>query len=272
MIKNRFFLIIFVISSLVFVEGCVPVLVAGGAAGVGKALYQDKTVGEAVSDQTVWAKIRAAFINADIDSLVGSVNVKVSEGRVLLTGTVSSREDMVKIIKICWQQTGVKEVINELKLSKDNDTSLKQYAHDSWITTRLKSKLFFTKNIKSVNYNIITIDGVVYIIGIAQSQENLSKVTDIASQISGVKEVVSYIRVKKSTDEVTGEDGVSDDSIDVFDKEDVDKAKEESKTQELPKTKEEKPISEPKPKASAPKSTPKKDKDDIFSEEDFESF
>jgi len=56
----------------------------------------------------------------------------------------------------------------------------KRFASDAWISTQIESKLLFTKDIKSVNYSVETIDGVVYLMGIAQDREELDAVTQIA--------------------------------------------------------------------------------------------
>jgi osmotically-inducible protein OsmY len=211
-------IIIVLISGFFSLIGCVPVVVGGAAAG-GKVLTQSKTIGESVSDTTIWTKIRASFISNNLDSLVGSVNVTVHDGRVLLTGRVKSNETMISVIRVCWDQGGVKEVINELKIDDENKKSFMSYSKDTWITTRIKSKMLVSKQVKSINYTVETIDGVVYLFGIARTQEELEIVTEIASTVSGVEKVISYVRVhgdlesriqKTRNGENSGEIGYSD--------------------------------------------------------------
>ena len=69
-------------------------------------------------------------------------------------------------------------------------------AKDGAITTQVKSHLLFDGNIRSLNYSIKTVGGVVYIMGDAQSQEELNLVSEYASKVSGVKKVMNYARVK----------------------------------------------------------------------------
>jgi len=57
--------------------------------------------------------------------------------------------------------------------------------------------ILVTPNIKSVNYSFEAIDGVVYILGIAQSQDELNKVIEIARKIGGVNKVINYVRISK---------------------------------------------------------------------------
>ncbi|MDP5370565.1 MAG: BON domain-containing protein, partial [Pseudomonadota bacterium] len=78
----------------------------------------------------------------------------------------------------------------------NDDIGVGIYAQDSWITTQLKSKLLFGDDIRSLNYSLKTVGGVAYILGVAQSKEELDKVLDIASKTSGVTKVVNYTRVR----------------------------------------------------------------------------
>lgn len=125
------------------------------------------------------------------------VNVKVNEGRVLLAGHVHALPARIDAVRLAWEVEGVREVINDIKVSHDERNKAAHYSRDTWITTQVKSKLLFAENIKSSNYSIDTVGGVVYIMGIADSKEELAKVTDIARKVDHVKKVVSHIRLKQ---------------------------------------------------------------------------
>ena len=188
--------------SFISLTSCVPVLLGAGALVGGKLITQDKTIGESMSDSTIWAKIKAGFVRENMDDVVGSINIEVSEGRVLLTGFVDASKDRVHILKVVWEQDGVREVINEIKIRDEGTKSgAFDYAKDSWTTSQIKTKLLFASGVTSVNYSVETINATVYVFGISNSEEELDKVKDIASKASGVKEVISYVRVKKSIDD-----------------------------------------------------------------------
>jgi hypothetical protein len=72
---------------------------------------------------------------------------------------------------------------------------LLQYTRDTMITSQIKSKTFVNREIKFVNYTVITINDVVYLFGIARSQEELEKVANIASNVYGVQKVVSHVKI-----------------------------------------------------------------------------
>jgi osmotically-inducible protein OsmY len=184
---------------LLGLNACIaPMLIGGTAAMGGRVTMQEKTIGESISDTTIWTKIRSGLIHNDIDGLFGSVNIEVNEGKVLLTGSVENKESIISILRIVWQQDGVKDVINELKIiPKEEKSGVFDYTKDSWITTQIKTKLLLNSNVRSVNYGVETIDGTVYLFGIARTQEEIEEVKDVVSSVNGVKEVKSYVRAKK---------------------------------------------------------------------------
>jgi osmotically-inducible protein OsmY len=67
---------------------------------------------------------------------------------------------------------------------------------DSFITARVKSNILFNGDVKSINYSIKTVGATVHIMGIAQNQAELDKVLAAARGTSGVKKVISYVKVK----------------------------------------------------------------------------
>ena len=62
----------------------------------------------------------------------------------------------------------------------------------------MKGKLILHENVNSLNYNIETVNKLVYIIGIAESESEKNLVIDIAQDVYGVEEVIDYISIKKS--------------------------------------------------------------------------
>lgn len=173
-------------------QGCVAAAV-GGAATVGVAAAQERSMADAVDDATIYATVNHQLLQKDV-KLYTKVGIEVVEGRVLLTGKVSKPEHRIEAVRLTWQADGVKEVINEIQVT-DKD-GITDFARDAWISTQLKTKLLFDKQISAINYNIETVNKVVYIIGIAQDQNELSRATNHARTIPHVRKVVSHVRLK----------------------------------------------------------------------------
>ena len=179
---------------------CVPVVVGTAATKVGALASEDRTAGDALDDTTIWTSIKRGFLEKGFHELFTKIHLQVLEGRVLMTGEVDSSEGVRQALEIAWSKQGVKEVLNELKIAQKptNKFDIEQYTIDTWITGRIKSKMLLDKGIKSVNYSIVTDNNIVYIFGIAQSENEMEKVCSISAKIRGVDRVISHVRLKDS--------------------------------------------------------------------------
>lgn len=181
-----------VIAAMFLLAGCAGV-VLGGAATTGVAVAQERTVGAAVDDAGIRFRVKDQLLDKSGD-LFRNVAVESVEGRVLLTGIVATPEERLEVARITWQINGVREVFNELQVT--NRGGIGNYLTDARIATQLRFKLMTDGDISSINYTIETINKIVYLIGIAQSQQELERVTGHARTISGVSQVVSYVILK----------------------------------------------------------------------------
>jgi osmotically-inducible protein OsmY len=170
--------------------GCGPALLGAGAATVGVAAAQERGAKGALSDVETQVAINNALLNHSTD-LFANVNTAVSEGRVLLTGSVANPQDSVDATRLAWTAPGVVEVINELTV--DSMRGFQGFASDRWIATQLRTRLVGDAKIASRNYNIEIYDGVVHLIGVALSPDELRRATWHASMTPGVREVVSHV-------------------------------------------------------------------------------
>ena len=66
------------------------------------------------------------------------------------------------------------------------------------ISTKVIGKLMLDEDVNSLNFNVETVNKVVYIIGIARSEKEKNQVIDLASQVYGVEQVIDYISIKQS--------------------------------------------------------------------------
>lgn len=193
--KLKSLLLLFVLSSFLF--SCLPALFTATTTST-VAVAKDRSVSQTMEDAKIATLIRTAFIKNNFRDLYAKINTDVINGRVLYTGTVDQNEDMITAVQIAWDQAGVKEVINELKVDKNsNHFDLIQFTRDTIITGQVKSKIFINRDVKFVNYTAITVNDVVYLFGIARSQEELEKVGDIASKVNGVKKVISHVKIRE---------------------------------------------------------------------------
>ena len=153
----------------------------------------EKSLGQSASDQRIEKEIGDRLFQAD-RKLYEAVEYEVEEGRVLLSGQVQSVQDRLDAVRLVWQIRGVTEVINEVTVG--DEASVTDFARDAWITSQIDSKLLLDKEVRSLDYSVETVDQVVYLMGIAQSQAALDRVVAHAKNVEYVRRVVSYVRVK----------------------------------------------------------------------------
>ncbi len=177
---------------LLALSGCAGVAV-GGAAAVGTAAYQERGIRGVARDLATAIRVRTALLNAGEEFII-NIGLEVYEGRVLLTGTMPDKNMQAEAVRLAWKTEGVRDVINEIQ---SRDTTYRDMAKDSWVTTQLKSKITFDEKIMAINYSIETVNGTVYLIGIAQNQAELNRIMDHAKGITYVRKIISHVRVKK---------------------------------------------------------------------------
>ena len=194
MSKKKIYLIIIFLCVPYLFSACAQVL-TGTAAKVITVTKEDRTIGEFVDDALIKTIIKNTYFDQS-GNLFFNVDVEVSQGRVLLTGTVDNMDLKIEATRIAWGVEDVKTVINELQIS--NSDNIFNFADDLVISTKVSGRLILEEEVNSLNYNIETVNKVVYIIGIANSDEEQKKVIDIASNVYGVEGVIDYITLKAS--------------------------------------------------------------------------
>ena len=120
-----------------------------------------------------------------------SINTKVLDGRIFLTGKINNPEEKLQITKLAWETAGVRSVKNDIKIKEE--FNFKQSAKDLLITSQLRTALIFNKKIKASNYNIDTYKKKIFIYGISLTSDERKEVINEAKQILDVEDVVASI-------------------------------------------------------------------------------
>ena len=154
---------------------------------------EERSFNNFVEDTIIVAQLKNAYFSNN-EKIFFNVSVEVTEGRVLLTGSVEQIDERIEATKLAWGIEGVNEVINEIQIS--NDEGILDYADDLIMKTKINAKLLLDKDILNLNYSVEVVNGIAYLIGIAQSQEELDSVINISESTYGVQNVINYVRLK----------------------------------------------------------------------------
>lgn len=185
--------VVSLVGTVGFLQGCAPAIV-GGAGAVATSAAEERGIGGVWDDSAIKTKILWHY-GQQKNGMIHHIDVVVRQGKVLLTGTVKSPQMKLLAVRLAWKVKGVAEVADELAVG--NEESFATYTSDSWVTTKVKTALLFDEDVNSLNYNVQTIKGVVYLMGVAANETDRRHAVERARRVNGVKEVVSYIEVGK---------------------------------------------------------------------------
>ena len=185
--KNNFIIIIL----LIFLANSCVGTSSQGVFGTGVSVaFDPRSVGTQIDDNIMEKNLIARLLVKDKKYLL-SINTKVLDGRIFITGKVDNPEEKLQITKAAWETKGVRSVKNDIIIK--NEFNFQQSAKDLLITSQLRTALIFNKNIKYINYNIDTYKKKIYIYGIAQTKDELKEVIKEAKEILDVKNVIASI-------------------------------------------------------------------------------
>jgi len=196
-IKINYFCKLNILFFLFFLfSHCTPQLAVGTASTAIVVSKEERTLGEYVDDTLIKAQIKNLYFDTN-ENIFFNVDVEVTQGRVLLTGTVDNSDLRIEATRMAWGISGVQIVINELQIS--NDDNILSFADDLLISTQIKGRLLINSELPYINYTVETVNGVVYLIGIARSEEERQSVIDLSREVYGVIDVIDYINIVSSS-------------------------------------------------------------------------
>ncbi len=178
----------------ILLSGCSPVgLVFGAGAATGIAAYEERDMAVIAKDLEMSALLRARLFDKDPE-LAAKIGIEVYEGRILLTGVLDTESQRGVALAQAWKTGGVKDVYNEILLGSDG--GVLNFIYDSLITTELKSKITLDEKILAINYVIVTVNGTIYLLGIAQDRKELDRVMAYARNLDYVRRIVDHVLIK----------------------------------------------------------------------------
>jgi len=177
-------LILLAVSLTTILNGCVPVI-AGGAAAGGLAAADRRTSGAYVDDEGIeWKTLKE--IEKQLRNKV-HVNVTSFNRNVLLTGEALDEETKKQAEAIAKEVSNVRNVTNEMQIGLAS--AVADRSRDSYLTSLVKGKMYKENRFPPNYVKVVTEASVVYLMGMVTRQE-AEEAVDIARSIDGVEKVV----------------------------------------------------------------------------------
>ena len=167
-------------------QGCAPIIVGGAAAG-GVTIAEDKrTTGTIVDDKGIEFKLANALAD---DRALGTTHINVTSlnGVVLLSGQVPTPALRTRAEEIARKIQKVRDVHNELQIG--HNSSFSSRTQDTWITTKIVSKLLGDAGVSEARIKVVTEAGTVFLMGLVTHQQ-AGRAVAVAQSTDGVKRIV----------------------------------------------------------------------------------
>jgi len=171
-------------------SGCLATAVVGTATGAARIAHDERSLGTQFDDVTIASKIDARLI-AERDMPSRWISIDVIKGNATLTGSLPSQGHIDRAIYITKSIHGVRSVDSKLSIGVPKIRTL---LSDSWITTRIKSKLLNDKVVSGFNIHVETVDGKVYLQGVVNLSTERVRAREIAHSVDGVTAVVDLMQ------------------------------------------------------------------------------
>lgn len=177
--------------SLFGLQGCITTAMVSTAAVATKIATDPRTAGRQLDDETLEEKV-AYQLNKDGQlQEEAHLNVIAYNGRILLVGQAPNETAVETAKSIAAGVEGANEVYNQIRIGEK--ISAAQIAKDSWITTKIKSKLLINGEVKATDVKVITENGEAFLMGnLSEPQANAA--AEVASNVDGVTKVIKVIR------------------------------------------------------------------------------
>ncbi|AKP74580.2 outer membrane lipoprotein [Piscirickettsia salmonis] len=191
------------ILSSMTLQGCIPAVIAVSAAASGAYVAHNRN-----SPSGVWNDVNLAYDarqqmikkmpQLEQGRAYNYINFTAYNGALLITGQVANQAYKDQITRITLA-VKPRVVYNQLTLSAPQSTS--QAIQDSWITTKVKTRM--VGKVDPTRVKVVTQNGIVYLLGIITPFE-AAAATQVARTTDGVRKVVKvfdYIKQQKLSPE-----------------------------------------------------------------------
>lgn len=191
-----------IISVLCSLLTACPAIIIGATGGTAMAAHDRRDAKIILDDEAIEVEATDK-IYAD-EQLYKKVHINVTSFNyvVLLTGEVLTPQLKAHAISLVRNVKNVKHVLDYVQVGAL--TSFSDRSGDSWITSKVKTKMITTKGISSNRVKVVTEAANVYLMGMVTPEE-AALAGELARNIKGVKRVIKlfeYIEEIHSPDAV----------------------------------------------------------------------
>lgn len=155
-------------------------------------LQPGRSLGRELDDVNASIALKSSMLRSE-GYVLGGIDVEVTEGLALLTGTAPRVADRLHAECLAWQVPQIRDVSNEVDIG--GNRGLGSATRDSVITQQIRGRLTSDSEVNGRNFNIETYDGIVYLLGYARNENERERASRHASLVDDVERVIVMVRV-----------------------------------------------------------------------------
>ena len=146
-----------------------------------------RTPGNFIDDAGIEVVVRREVRRADAGLKRAHLSVVSFNGIVLLLGQVDNEALKLKATEAAQKIRKARKVHNEIEIG--GPISRVARSNDTWLTTKVKSRLLARRDIRGSRIKVVTENSVVYLMGLV-SRAHADKAVAVAQQVFGVQKIV----------------------------------------------------------------------------------
>lgn len=179
-------LFLLVLLSLTQLTSCSSI-VAATASGDIEEDYGERTLGTVVEDNTIESKAKALISEHEEQIGESNIHIKSFNTVLLITGQVKTQKAKTHISKLTQDIRHVKRVHNELEVI--GPTAFMSRVNDSYLSSKVTSRLIFTDGVDSGRIDTVVENGTVYLMGLV-TQDEAQRTVEALQNVSGLEKIV----------------------------------------------------------------------------------
>ncbi|SHH98836.1 division/outer membrane stress-associated lipid-binding lipoprotein [Ferrimonas marina] len=166
--------------------GCAGAIMAGAVGGA--VMVNDRrSMSTQIDDHALEVRIASALRGEEDLRAQARISAISMNQQVLLVGQVPTPVLRDKAVRIVSQVEGVTVVHDQLRQGSPVGFTTK--SNDTWISTKVKSRMFSDGELDALRIKVITENGEVFLLGLVDRQE-ADLAVDVARTTAGVRKVV----------------------------------------------------------------------------------
>lgn len=154
-------------------------------------VYDRHSIQKSIDNHQLQVKANHRLFDAYPHLKRANISIVVYNKDLIIIGQVPSVADKDLVSSRLKSLKGIRRFFNELTVG--SNISIAQSVKDSWLTTKMRTKMVAENGVDPSPFKIITENGVIYILGDVKKSQ-AEKVIQLAQNVSGAHKIIRILQ------------------------------------------------------------------------------